>query len=715
MRRSLPLALVLALLGPLLQVVEAPTAGAQTAPTFEFVGGGYGHGVGMSQYGAHGMAAVGYDHHQILTHYYQGTSIDTVPQPGDIRVLLGRTSGTTVTPAQNAHGLLAYVNGTHVATFQPNEPVTVWAHGPSSITMQGYPQWPVQGPFTGTLELRYAQGEPASVSLTGRRYRWGALRFLTVGGSLNVLVAGLTMQQYLYGLGEMPSAWETEALKVQAIAGRSYAQEAIQRRRAADPNRFYDLDASVIDQAYVGYEKEVGSVNTRWLSAVDATDSRVARYGGQTIQAFYSSSSGGHTENSEIPFSAALPYARGVPDPHDGGVNGDNSLHQWRRTYSQAEMTNAMAGLGVGTVTNIHIQGTIGVSGRIDDADVRVSGTSGTATIKGSTFRSRVNNQFSTLSREFPSSKIAVDSDPFGNLELVRADPGTVRVIGWAIDPNTDEPIDVHVYIGSTGFARTADFERPDVGGAYGQGSRHGFDLSLPPQGDGPFQVCVYAINVGPGANVLLGCRSITTAVTPFGVVDIVRRQPGGVGMTGWAIDPDTTAPVDVHLYVGSNGTNGAASGHRADIGTAFPAYGPNHGFDRIVPAAAGRQSWCAYVINVGPGATRSLGCGSIDVAVNPFGVVDLIQAVPGGTRVAGWAIDPDTAAPIDVHLYVGSSGTNGAAALARGDIAAAFPGYGPYHGFDRVVPVNPAGKDVCAYAINQAAGTTTLLGCRRM
>lgn len=714
MHRFLPFLLIVALVAPTLEVATAPPAVAQSAPTFDFVGGGFGHGVGMSQYGAHGMAAAGYNYQQILTHYYQGTSIDAVAQPGDLRVLLGRTTSTVVTPAATPnHGLLAYVNGVHTATFQPDEPVTVWANGSSSFMMQGYTAWPAQGPFTGTLELRYVQGEPTRVSLTNQRYQWGALRFLNVGGSLNVIVAGLTMEQYLYGLGEMPSSWEPEALKVQAVAGRSYAQEAVERRRA-DTSRIYDLDASTIDQAYIGYEKEVGSTASRWRSAVDATASQVARYGGKTIQAFYSSSSGGHTEDSEIPFSTALPYARGVPDPHDVGVNGDNTLFSWRRSYTQDEMSGAMASLGVGTVTNLRVTGTVGVSGRIDDASVQVTGTSGTATITGAQFKSRVNSRFSTLSRQFPSTKIEVNSNPFGNIELVRAEPGSVHVSGWAIDPNTDASIDVHVYIGSVGYARTASLDRPDVGAAFGQGSAHGFDVQLPPNGDGTYQVCVYAINVGAGANVLLGCRSVTTSVTPFGIIDTVQRQPGGVGFAGWAIDPDTTAPVDVHLYVGSTGTNGSASLSRSDIGAAYPAYGPNHGFGRVVPAAAGRQSWCGYVINVGPGSTQSLGCGSIDVAVDPYGVIDLIQKVDGGTRIAGWAIDPDTASPIDVHLYVGSTGTNGAASLYRGDIGGAFPAYGPNHGFDRVVPVDPTGKDVCAYAINQLAGTTTVLGCRR-
>lgn len=715
MRRLLSpvLILLLALDGLAVQVVAtASPAGAQATPVFEFVGGGYGHGVGMSQYGAHGMAAAGFSYDQILAYYYQGTTLEATAQPADIRVLLGRTGGTTVTPTG---AMEATVNGAHQATFQPGEAGTVWADG-TGITFQGDPNWEPQGPFYGTVELRYGQGQPALLSLTGRRYQWGALRFTNQGGVLEVTVVGLTMEDYLYGLGEMPSSWEPAALMTQAVAGRTYAKEAIERRRTTSPSRTYDLDGSVADQAYIGYEKEVGTYASRWRSAVDSTAGQVVLYGGAAIQAFYSSSSGGYTENSEIPFSAALPYARGVPDPYDAGVNGDNTLSSWKRAFSQAEMSSALASLGLGTITALSIGGTIGVSGRIDDATVRVTGTNGSANITGASFRSKVNALFpGNLSRQFPSSKIAIEANPYGNIDVVRVDPGTVRVSGWALDPNTSDPIDVHVYVGPNGYARTANLDRPDVGAAFGLGSAHGFDLSLPPPGDGSYQVCVYAINVGIGANVLLGCRTISTAVTPFGVVDAVRRQPGGVGFSGWAIDPDTTQPADVHMYVGSTGTNGPASLARSDIGAAFPLYGANHGFDRVVPAAAGRQTWCGYVINVAGGSTQSLGCGAIDVAVNPIGVIDLIERVPGGTRIAGWAIDPDTANAIDVHLYVGNIGTNGAAALSRGDIASAFPGYGPDHGFDRVVPVDPTGKDVCAYAINQGAGTTTLLGCRRL
>jgi hypothetical protein len=304
--------------------------------------------------------------------------------------------------------------------------------------------------------------------------------------------------------------------------------------------------------------------------------------------------------------------------------------------------------------------------------------------------------------------------DPVGVVDVVQVSPGTVRVAGWAFDPDSHDPIDVHIYLDSTGHSRRAEVERPDVGAAFGQGSQHGFDVQLPPATDGPSDVCAYAINVALGSNVLLGCRRVVTSLSPVGHLDSVGRRPGGVGFSGWALDPDAWRAVDVHLYVGATGTNGTASVSRPDVGQAFPLYGPDHGFDRVVPAAAGRRSWCAYAIKVGKGATQALGCGAIDVSVDPIGAVDVIERVAGGTRIAGWALDPDVAGPVDVHLYVGSVGTNGAAAVSRPDVAAVFPGYGPNHGFDRVVPVDPTGKVVCAYAINQAAGSNVSLGCRR-
>jgi hypothetical protein len=135
-----------------------------------------------------------------------------------------------------------------------------------------------------------------------------------------------------------------------------------------------------------------------------------------------------------------------------------------------------------------------------------------------------------------------------------------------------------------------------------------------------------------------------------------------------------------------------------------------------VTGVGPGIHQVCAYAINTaGPGSNRLLGCRTVDLST-PVGSFDLIQRVPGGIRVAGWAIDPDTTSPTEVHVYVDGWGVNlGVAAGNRPDVAAFFPGYGAAHGFDApVAGVGPGAHQVCAYGINAAgAGGNALLGCR--
>jgi hypothetical protein len=180
---------------------------------------------------------------------------------------------------------------------------------------------------------------------------------------------------------------------------------------------------------------------------------------------------------------------------------------------------------------------------------------------------------------------------PFGNFEGVVRAPGGVRVSGWTIDPDTASPIDVHVYIdGAFAGAARADRPRPDVGAANpGYGDNHGFDFIAPaPAGD--HTVCVWAINVGQGwDNPQIGCRTISVAAEPFGNFESVAPALAGARVTGWTIDPDTSAAIDVHVYVdGVFRAQGRADRPRPDVGAAHPGYGDGHGFDVEVPVQSG-------------------------------------------------------------------------------------------------------------------------------
>jgi hypothetical protein len=206
----------------------------------------------------------------------------------------------------------------------------------------------------------------------------------------------------------------------------------------------------------------------------------------------------------------------------------------------------------------------------------------------------------------------------------------------------------------------------------------------------------------------------------PFGNVDRVAAGVGSVSVSGWAIDPDTAASIQVQVVVDGDATVVTADGSRPDVGAVYGGYGPAHGWSLEVAVGTGVHSVCAYGLNAGPGRDAALGCRSVEVrSGSPFGSLDGAARNPSGTiSVAGWAIDPDTTSSIQVQVYLAGAGypLTGypvTAGLDRPDVGDAFPGYGSAHGFATTVASAPSGVTVCAYGVNVARGATSVLGCR--
>jgi hypothetical protein len=310
--------------------------------------------------------------------------------------------------------------------------------------------------------------------------------------------------------------------------------------------------------------------------------------------------------------------------------------------------------------------------------------------------------------------------NPFGNFEGYRLGNGTITVTGWAIDPDTTGPVDIHVYIDGNGAgAGKANLSRPDVGQAYpAYGPNHGFDITVPISG-GPHRVCVYAINTGSAGttNPELGCIQVDIG-SPIGNLDRVEPAPGGFVAEGWAVDlDDTSASLTVELRVDGRAAATTVADKPFPVLEAYiPGVGPNHGYRATVPAAPGRRTVSAVARNIGPGADKVLAQRIVDVrSGDPFGNLEVVAAGPRSIRVAGWMIDPDSASPIDVHVYVnGGWGGAGVANRERLDVGAAYPGYGSVHGFDLVVPAAAGLQTVQVYAINVGPGSTNpLVGTR--
>jgi hypothetical protein len=321
----------------------------------------------------------------------------------------------------------------------------------------------------------------------------------------------------------------------------------------------------------------------------------------------------------------------------------------------------------------------------------------------------------------------AMSGPPQGLLDSVVPVDGGVQVDGWAVDPDTTGPTSVHIYVDSVGTAITADTKRPDLVPHFpAYGESHGFSAKVPAS-PGTHNVCAYAMNIGPGAPVLLRCQtvdvpgSVDLGRPPFGAFEGVSLDGKVATASGWAIDPDTKAPIGIHLYVGSTGEAYTADKDRSDVGAAYPAYGSKHGFVEKLTVPAGTTDICAYAINNGAGGHTLLGCRSVTVASPvgpdlgrpPFGSFEGVEVHSDGASVSGWAIDPDTADPISVHIYVDSTSAAYSADKTRNDIGAAYPAYGPKHAFAERLTMAPGTHQVCVYAINNGAGGHALLGCK--
>jgi stage II sporulation protein D len=333
-----------------------PTAAA-SAKVWIVNGAGFGHGVGMSQYGAYGYAKHGFKYDQILTHYYTDTTIGATADKS-VRVLLRDSVGSVAFQGgSSACGTGIKPAATYVAKRKGAGVVLrskkgrVVARCGAVMTATGAPAIVVagKGTYRGSLEVR---GSSSGLD------------------AINVL----DIEDYVRGVvaRESPSSWPIEALKAQAVAARSYVL-------SSSGHGTFDVFDDTRSQAYGG----VGAETAKTDQAVSATHLQVVLYRGKVAQTFFFSTSGGHTENNE--FSSlgfgqpAIPYLRGVDDPYE--AEAGSSYERWKRKYSPGRMSSALRGLGLhGKLRNIVVTQR-GTSPRIVHANLIGSG--GTTTVNG--------------------------------------------------------------------------------------------------------------------------------------------------------------------------------------------------------------------------------------------------------------------------------------------------------------------------------------------
>jgi stage II sporulation protein D len=288
------------------------TAGAAVRHVIR--GAGFGHGIGMSQYGTYGYALEGAKYQGILAHYYKSTRLSTAPsQP--VRVLLQPVDPyIRVRGATSVSGRALKPSVTYIAKRGGGGIVITTSRGRRV------------GRFGSVISFRSSDPMrllgPALNSVSNGLYR-GSIEVRVDGGGVTS-INELSMDTYLRGVvaGEMPSSWPLEALKVQAVAARTYALAT--RKTTGVFDQYPDTRSQV-------YRGVIGE-SVRSDAAVSATAGQIVTYAGVPAVTYYFSTSGGHTENVEFSFVGSLskPWLVGVPDPYDT----QSPWHRWTVRFS---------------------------------------------------------------------------------------------------------------------------------------------------------------------------------------------------------------------------------------------------------------------------------------------------------------------------------------------------------------------------------------------
>ena len=307
---------------------------------FTVAGSGWGHGIGMSQWGAYGMANEGADAATIVSHYYSGTTVTPVQDDMEVRVsLLHQVASAQIRSEalEAGGGAIEVAVGGNVVVGGPADTFAFRVEGASvGVARNGADlgsapvvsvRWAgtrAPGSAAGGATLANVIGPKGSFGTPGHRYRHGWIDVTAASTSsgvrLNVVNSVRLHDEYLYGIAEVSSSWPAAALQAQAIAARSYALSKFNAGlRKACSCHVDDGDGPYTDQTFVGWSKQSAAQGDQWTAAVNATHASenqglAVLYNGQPISAFYTSSTGGATTAVRDLWGGDLPYAVSVDD-----------------------------------------------------------------------------------------------------------------------------------------------------------------------------------------------------------------------------------------------------------------------------------------------------------------------------------------------------------------------------------------------------------------
>jgi stage II sporulation protein D len=342
-----------------------PGSALAAKSSFTINGAGFGHGIGMSQYGALGFSLHHYSYSKIIHHYYENTSIGVLKQAPEITVLL-EDGGLSFRRASAANGY----------ALSPSRSYGALIDGSRIELISG-------GKSYGTYRTPLSITDKGTINVIGLgEYRGGLVLRGDGNGGIET-VNKLPLQSYVRGVisAEMPSSWPLAALEAQAVAARTYAV-------AVEPaSSTFDVYPDTRSQMYGGVSAETASTN----KAAADTKGEIVEHDGLPAVTYFFSSSGGHTESIQNVWLGTEPLAwlKGVPDPYDN--SGGNPYYRWKVKLSLTSAADRLRGLYKGTLKGIKVLKT-GTSPRIISAEV--VGTKGSHDVSGP----QLQQLFSTMS-----------------------------------------------------------------------------------------------------------------------------------------------------------------------------------------------------------------------------------------------------------------------------------------------------------------------------
>ncbi|MDD4599810.1 hypothetical protein SDC9_30257 [bioreactor metagenome] len=309
-----------------------------------------------------------------------GYAYQSMSKEPDIRVGILSNQPNVVVSANIDFSIIDSDTNKVIAKYKPNEKVSISSTG-SQMTVNGkaikYKNL--------VITLKEVKGECYN-DVNRRRYRGQISLHQTIGKKGLTVVNTLPLEEYLLGViaKEISPDWPVEAVKAQVVAARTYALASLNKHK----NDGYDVCATTDCQVYGGRDSEANGAT----KAVDATYGEAIYYQGKLISAYFHSSSGGYTENSENVWGGAYPYLQGVAD-----YDQKAPYYKWEKKYTVRELEALLkiAGYNVGSLRAIELSSLTkqpvhsadrGVSGRVKE--IRFVGTNGTAYIPGNKIRS---------------------------------------------------------------------------------------------------------------------------------------------------------------------------------------------------------------------------------------------------------------------------------------------------------------------------------------